>query len=52
MNVKGTFYVITKAAMSAGFGEERWNSFMTKLAEKEKYFSKVIMAITLIPLEN
>jgi hypothetical protein len=52
MNVKGTFYVITKAAMSAGFGEERWNSFMTKLAEKDNYFSKMIMSITLIPVDK
>ena len=52
MNVKGTFYVTTKTAMTAGFGEERWNAFMTKLAEKDKYFSKVIMSVTLIPVEK
>jgi hypothetical protein len=52
MNVKGTFYVITKTAMIAGFGEERWNSFMAKLAEKDKYFNNVIMSITLIPVEK
>jgi hypothetical protein len=50
MNVKGTFYVITKTAMIAAFGEERWNSFMAKLAEKDKYFKNVIMSITLIPV--
>jgi hypothetical protein len=52
MNVKGTIYVITKTAMIANFGEERWNSFMTKLAEKDNYFSKMIMSITLIPVEK
>jgi len=52
MNVKGTFYVITKTAMIAAFGEERWNSFMAKLAEKDKYFKNVIMSITLIPVEK
>ncbi len=52
MNVKGTFYVITKTAMITGFGEERWNSFMATLAEKDKYFSKMIMSITLIPVEK
>ena len=52
MNVKGTFYVLTKTAMTAGFGEERWNSFMTKLVEKDNYFSKMIMSITLIPVEK
>ena len=52
MNVKGSFYVITKNTTSAAFGEERWNSFMTKLAEKDKYFSKMIMSITLIPVEK
>ena len=38
--------------MVAAFGEERWNSFMTKLVEKDNYFSKMIMAITLIPVEK
>jgi hypothetical protein len=52
MNVKGTFYVLTKTAMISGFGEERWNSFMTKLVEKDNYFSKMIMSITLIPVEK
>jgi hypothetical protein len=52
MNVKGIFYVITKTAMIAAFGEERWNSFMTKLAEKDNYFSKMIMSITLIPVDK
>jgi hypothetical protein len=52
MNVKGTFYVLTKTAMTAAFGEERWNSFMTRLAAKDNYFSKMIMSITLIPVEK
>jgi hypothetical protein len=52
MNVKGTFYVLTKTAMITAFGEERWNSFMTKLAEKDNYFSKMIMSITLIPVDK
>jgi hypothetical protein len=52
MNTKGIFYTVTKASMVAAFGEERWNSFMTKLAEKDKYFKNVIMAITLIPVEK
>ena len=43
MNIKGTFYTVTKTAMTAAFGEERWNSFMTKLAEKDKYFKNVII---------
>ena len=53
MNAKGIFYTVTKATMIAAFGEERWNSFMTKLAEKDKYFSNVIiMSITPIPVEK
>jgi hypothetical protein len=52
MNTKGIFYTVTKASMVAAFGEERWNSFMTKLVEKDNYFSKMIMAITLIPVEK
>ena len=38
--------------MALAFGEERWNSFMTGLAEKDKYFKNVIMSITLIPVEK
>ena len=46
MNVKGIIYLTVKTAMIKGFGEERWNSFIAKLAEKDKYFSNMIMAIT------
>ena len=52
MNVKGTIYTTTKATVIEAFGEERWNSFMAKLAEKDKYFKNVIMSVTLIPLEK
>jgi hypothetical protein len=52
MNVKGTFYVLTKTAMTDAFGKERWDSFMTQLVQKDNYFSKVIMSITLIPVEK
>ena len=43
MNTKGIFYTVTKTSMVAAFGEERWNSFMSKLAEKDNYFSNVII---------
>jgi hypothetical protein len=52
MNVKGTVYTTTKVTIIATFGEERWNSFMVRLAEKDKYFSNIIMSITLIPVEK
>ena len=52
MKIKGTFYVTTKTAMAALFGQERWDSFMIKLAEKDPYFKNVIMSITLIPVEK
>jgi len=38
--------------MIAAFGEERWTAFMAKLAEKDKYFSTVIMSITAMPVEK
>ena len=38
MNVKGTFYVLTKATMIAGFGEERWNSFMSQAGREGQIF--------------
>jgi len=52
MKIKGTFYVTTKTTMAEVFGQERWNSFMTRLAEKDPYFKNVIMSITLIPVEK
>ena len=52
MNVKGTIYTTTKATGIEAFGEERWNSFMVKLVEKDKYFKNVIMSVTLIPLDK
>ena len=52
MKIKGTFYVTTKTAMAEVFGQEPWNAFMTKLAEKDPYFKNVIMSITLIPVEK
>jgi hypothetical protein len=52
MNIKGTFFVLTKTNMIGAFGQERWNSFMTKLVEKDNYFSNKIMSISLVPVEK
>jgi len=52
MNVKGTAYLTRKDTIIKSFGEERWNSFVSKLAAKEKFFSQPIMNITLIPLDK
>ncbi|HON59624.1 MAG TPA: hypothetical protein PLT45_08855 [Smithella sp.] len=52
MNIKGTAFVTAKASITAGFGEERWNAFLKKLAEKDSYFKNVIMSITPIPVEK
>ena len=53
MKVKGTVYTTTKVTVIEAFGEERWKSFMAKLAEKDKYFKdNIIMSITLIPLDK
>ena len=52
MNVKGTVFVTSRAGIIIAFGEERWNSFLTKLAEKDKYFKNIIMPITLIPVQK
>jgi hypothetical protein len=53
MNVKGTVFTTTKATVIEAFGEQRWNSFMTKLAQKDGYFkNNIIMSITLIPLDK
>jgi hypothetical protein len=52
MNIKGTAFITRKDTIVKGFGEARWNSFIAKLAEKDKYFSQTIMNITLIPLDK
>jgi hypothetical protein len=38
--------------MTGMFGEDHWNSFMAKIAEKDKYFKTVIMSVSLIPVEK
>ena len=52
MNVKGSFFVSAKAIMIEVFGKDRWDTFMTKLVEKDNYFKNVIMSVTLIPVEK
>ena len=52
MNVKGTVYLTGKTSIIAVFGEEHWNSFMAKLAEKDNFFSKIIMSVTPIPVDK
>ena len=52
MNVKGIVFVTSKVTITAAFGEERWNSFMVKLAQKDKFFGNIIMSVTLIPMEK
>ena len=52
MNVKGIIYLTGKTAIIKVFGEEPWNSFIPKLAAKDKFFSNVIMPITRVPLDK
>ena len=52
MHVKGIVYLTGKTNLIEAFGEERWNFFMTKLVEKDKFFSNVIMSVTPIPVEK
>ena len=52
MNIKGTAFTMVKVLISQAFGEERWNSFMAKMAEKDKYYKGMIMSIALIPVEK
>jgi len=52
MNIKGTAFVTRKDTIIKAFGDARWNAFIAKLAEKDKYFSQTIMNITLIPLDK
>lgn len=53
MNIKGTFLTITKSTVIAAFGLEKWNNFMVKMVEKDKYFKdNVIVTVTLVPVEK
>ena len=52
MNVKGTAFLTRKDTIIKTFGEGRWKAFMDKLMAKDKYFSQVIMNVTLIPLDK
>jgi hypothetical protein len=52
MNIKGIIYLTGKTTIIEAFGEERWNSFIPKLAAKDKFFSNTIWAITPIPMDK
>lgn len=52
MNVKGTVMLTGKSAITTVFGEEKWKSFMTQLAQRDNYFNNVIMSVTLIPMDK
>ena len=52
MNVKGIIYLTGKTAIIKVFGEDRWNSFIPKLAAKDKFFSDAIWAITPVPMDK
>jgi hypothetical protein len=52
MNVKGIIFLVGKNASVKVFGEERWNSFISKLKEKDKFFSNTIWAITPVPMDK
>ena len=52
MNIKGIIFLIGKTTIVKIFGEERWNSFISKLTEKDKYFSNTIWAITPVPIDK
>ena len=52
MNVKGIIYLTGKTAIIKVFGEEQWNSFIPKLAAKDKFFSNTIWAITPVPMDK
>jgi hypothetical protein len=52
MNVKGIIFLTGKTAITQVFGEQPWQSFMVKLAAKDKYFSNIIMSVTPVPLDK
>ena len=52
MNVKGIVYLTRKKTIIAAFGEERWNSFIPKMAAKDKFFNNIIMPVTPIPVDK
>ena len=52
MNAKGNIIALTRTNVIADFGEERWNSFMAKLTRNDNYFSKMIMSVTIVPVEK
>ncbi len=52
MNVKGIVFLTGKSTITAAFGEQRWNAFLTKLAAKDNFFNNMIMSITPIPVDK
>ncbi len=52
MNVKGIIFLTGKNAITQVFGKEPWDSFVVKLAAKDKFFSNIIMSVTPVPLDK
>jgi hypothetical protein len=52
MNVKGIVFITGKTTIIKVFGEDRWNSFRTKLIAIDEFFSNFIMSVTPIPIDK
>jgi len=52
MNVKGTAFINAKSTVTEGFGKERWDAFLAKLASKDNYFNDEITPLTLLPVNK
>lgn len=52
MNVKGIIFLTGKSTIISVFGEEPWNSFMVRLAQKDKFYSNTIWSVTPVPLDK
>ena len=52
MNVKGIIFLTGKTTIITVFGEQPWNSFIPKLAAKDKFFSNTIWSITPVPMDK
>lgn len=52
MNVKGIIFLTGKTTIISVFGEQPWNAFVVRLAEKDAFFKNMIMTITPIPIDK
>ena len=52
MEAKGVAFISREKMIINQFGEDKWNIFINKIADKNNYFKKTILPTDLIPIDD